>query len=66
MPGQASCSGPVRWRAQRSVITPVAMQMVASIALGRGGKGFVGRITSEKEAVYRFVPVAAFVVPLTD
>ena len=37
--GPASCSGLVRWRALRSVITPVAMQMVASIALGCGGKG---------------------------
>jgi hypothetical protein len=36
--GPASCSGLVQWRALRSVITPVAMQMAASIALGCGGK----------------------------
>ena len=51
LPGQASCSGLVRWRALRSVITPVATEMVASIALGRGGKALVCGSTSEKEAV---------------
>ena len=39
LPGQASCLSLVPWRALRSIITPVAMQMVASIALGAGGKG---------------------------
>ena len=43
LPGQASCLSLGRWRAPRSIITPAAMQMVASIALEAGGKGFVWR-----------------------
>lgn len=59
LPGPASCSGLVRWRALRSVITPVAMQMAASIALGCGGKEcFAGH--ERERSRHRFVPVAAF------
>ena len=36
--GQASCLSLGRWRALRFIITPVAMQTVALIALGAGGK----------------------------
>ena len=51
LPGQASCLGLVRWRALRSVITLVANETVASIALECGGKGSFRRVASEKEAV---------------
>ena len=42
--GLASCSGPVRSRGLRSVITQVAMQMAASIALGQDGKTRTPRV----------------------
>ena len=51
LPAQASCLGLVRWHALRCVITLVAMQTAASIALECGGKGFFRRVASEKKAV---------------
>src|SRR3954462_7487761 len=59
LPGQASCSGLVRLRARRSVITPAAMQTAASIALAHGGEGL---FPERERSRHRYVPGAFFII----
>ena len=62
LPAQASCLGLVRWHALRCVITPVAMQTAASIALECGGKALVCGTRTRKDR-YRFFPAEPFYRP---